>query len=313
MVILNYHAGRPVDPEGLRDPLSALTDRGWHVDVQPTSARDHARTLAAEAVAAGVDTVLVVGGDGTINEAVNGLAGSQTALAVVPAGTVNIWAREIRVSQEPARAVALVDAGERRRVDLGRAGSRYFLLLASAGTDAAAARAVSITRPRRWRQTAYVAAGLRDLFRRGGRTMSFTIESDGAHGSTREAGTWRTLLAVAGNTRLYGGLLQVTPAARLDDGLLDFCVYRGPGTAALARHAWRTLRGCHLAAPDVLYRRAVRVRVDAPSPVPVQVDGEYIGTTPVTFAAVPRALTIIAPRGLRSPLFGDEPLPQPLP
>lgn len=312
LVILNKQSGKPPDARRLHAALRALERRGWGVDLRETLAPQHATMLAAAAAASHTGTVLVAGGDGTINEAVNGLAGSQTALAVLPAGTVNVWAREVGVSGDPARAVALIDGGARVRIDLGLAGRRYFLLLASAGVDAAAARVVAATASQPWKQAAYMAAGLRDLFRRGGRTISFTIETRGAGGETVETGTWQTLVAVAGNTRLYGGYLHVTPNARLDDGLLDLCVYRGSGAPALAQHACRTLLGRHLTAPQVVYRRAVRVRLDSPSPVPVEVDGEYAGTTPVTFAAVPRALTVVVPRGLRSPLFGDVPLPLPL-
>jgi diacylglycerol kinase family enzyme len=234
-----------------------------------------------------------------VNEVVNGLAGSRTALAVLPRGTVNVWAREVVLPRDAEAALRLLESGERRRIDLGRAGGRYFLLMASAGVDSAAVRAVSAAAGR-FKRESYVLAGLRELFRRGGQEMSFSIGT--AEGSSEQFSA-RTLLAVCGNTRLYGGALLLTSRARLDDGLLDLCVFAGGGARALAGHALRAFPGRHLAAPGVYYRQAARLRIDAPSPIPVQLDGEHAGVTPVALTAVPRALTVVLPKAPRSPLF----------
>ncbi len=297
-VIANPHAGRHGRLARLDAALALVTEHGWRVERLATGAPGHAQELAERAAAAGSDCVLVCGGDGTINEAVNGLAGSETALAVLPAGTVNLWAKEIGLPHDPAAAVRPILSGERRRVDLGRAGDRYFLMLASVGVDAYAVREVTAERKRRWGRYAYAAAGILDLLRHGGRPMA--IEAPGV----RFRG--RALAAVIGNTRLYGGLLHAAHRARIDDGLLDLRVYAGAGARQLLRQLVRTVAG-RPPRPDELYLQTPELRIAAPRPLPVQADGEFIGVLPMTFTAVPRALTVVVPRGLRSPLFTPRP------
>lgn len=300
LAVVNPRAGRPADLRRLHDALRQLERRGWSVDVRGTLWPQHAREMAQTAVRQGCEAVLAVGGDGTINEVVNGLAGSATALAVLPSGTVNVWAREAHLPLLADAAVRLLETGQRVRIDLGRAGRRHFLLLASAGVDSVAVRAVS-SAARRWKRESYVLSGLRELFRHGGRPMSFTV----GEAEPAETLSARTLLAICGNTRLYGGVLRLTPRARLDDGLLDLCVFTGGGPAALAGHAVRALPGKHLESTSVVYRQASRIRIDAEEPLPVQLDGEHAGHTPVVFSAAPRALIVVLPPDLRSPLFGS--------
>ena len=298
LAIVNPRAGNAAALAHLRDALSVAERRGWSIDARGTLWPGHAWEMAAHAAAEGYGAVLVCGGDGTINEVVNGLAGSATALAVLPRGTANVWAREMRLPFAAERAIALLDEGERRRVDLGRAGERYFLLLASAGIDSAAVRAVSAASAR-WKRESYLLAALRDALRHGGRAMELRIE--GAGSEEQIAG--RMLIAVISNTRLYGGVLRIAARARIDDGLLDLCAYAGTGLRDLTRHALRTFAGRHIGARGVTYRQAPRIVLSAPEPVPVEADGEHVGDTPLLFTAVPRALTVIVPRGTRSPLF----------
>ena len=297
-VIANPYAGRHGRLARLDAALALLTQRGWRVERLTTGAPGHAQELAAHAAAAGSDCVLVCGGDGTINEAVNGLAGSETALAVLPAGTVNLWAKEVGLPTEPERAVRLILSGERRRVDLGRAGERYFLMLASVGVDAYAVQAVTAERKRRWGRYAYAAAGIADLLSHGGRPLA--IEA----GGIRFRG--RALAPVIGNTRLYGGLLYATHLARIDDGLLDLRVYAGTGARQLLPQLVRTIAGRPPRADEV-YLQKRELRIAGPRSLPVQADGEHIGALPMTFRAVPTALTVVVPRGLRSPLFTPKP------
>ncbi|HLZ72308.1 MAG TPA: diacylglycerol kinase family protein [Dehalococcoidia bacterium] len=297
-VIRNPSARRRLRLSRLAAALEKLERRGWRVECRTTAHIGHATALAALAAQRGSEAVLVCGGDGTINEAVNGLAGSETALAVLPAGTINLWAREVGLSADPAAAVRLMLSGERRRVDLGRVGDRYFLMLASVGVDAVAVRAVMAERKRRWGRYAYLAAGVSDLLRHGGRPLA--IEAGEVHFRGR------ALAAIVGNTRLYAGLLHAAHRARIDDGLLDLRVYAGAGVRQLLPQVVRTLAGRPPRADEV-YVQAARVRIAAARPLPVQADGEPIGTTPMTFSAVPRALTVIVPPGLDSPLFTPTP------
>src|SRR5690606_26707690 len=165
------------------------------------------------------------GGDGTIYEVVNGLAHSDTALAVIPTGTANVWAREAFVPRDLTRALKLVALGRRERVDLGVAegafGRRHFLLMCGIGLDAEVVGRVgtSSSGKRRLGKAWYALLGAGAVARATPVETTFSLD-----GTSLE----RPLLqAVAGNTRLYGGVTRLTSNARMDDGLLDLCVFSG--------------------------------------------------------------------------------------
>lgn len=294
-LIVNPHSGhRPSDAE-LSAAGAWLEARGWTVDQVKTLRVGHGRELAAEAAASNYDAVLVCGGDGSINEVVNGLAGTNTALALIPAGTVNIWARETGIPRNTLAAARTLHDGVRRRVDLGRANGRYFLMLLSVGVDSMAVASVNPMMKRRWGRMAYFAAGVSDLLRQGGRQMVVTADDERFSGAT--------LVAIAGNSRLYGGLLLPAFRALVDDGLLDLCLYRGSRWHDVARHAMVTLLRRHDRAVDVVYRQVKRITIETETPVAVQTDGEAAGTTPVQIEVVPAALTVVVPRDGPTGLF----------
>ena len=140
LIIVNPAAHNAPSRKRLDEADRWLRARGWRTDWQETERPGQATALAAGAAARGLSLVFVCGGDGTLNEAANGLAGTDTALALIPAGTVNIWAKEMQIPRKPVKAVKAAIEGDRRRVDLGRAGERCFLLMAGYGPGGAIAR-----------------------------------------------------------------------------------------------------------------------------------------------------------------------------
>ena len=304
LIIRNPRARRAPPVRELVRAAGPLRDDGWEVELRETAAPGEATELAAVAAGAGAEVVIACGGDGTVHEVVNGLAGTETALAVAPAGTADVWAREARVPRDPAAALALLPHARRARVDLGTVDGRHFLLMCGIGLDAEVVRRME-ARPRakRWLgRAAYAAAGVAAVL--GARAVPAEITIEG------ETVRRELLLAIAGNTRLYGGVARLTAAARIDDGLLDLLTFhveggRG-GTARRARLALRALRGDlhRRTGGGIDYRRTARVVVTPERALPVQADGELAGETPVTLGVAPRALTVlIAPRP--NPLFGD--------
>jgi YegS/Rv2252/BmrU family lipid kinase len=229
-----------------------------------------------------------------VNEVANGLAGSQTALAVVRGGTANVWAKEARLPRKPGDALRVLEHGETREIDLGLAGERYFLLMAGVGFDAAIVREVSERLKRRFGAAAYALHGLQRAF--GYRPTDAELIIDGA--ATTEPVHWLLL----GNTRSYAGVVNITHNARLDDGELDLYLLRKGGPWRLALLFLQVLLGRHDRQRDVLYRRVASCEVGTTG-LPVQVDGEYLGETPMRFAVARRALRVIVPAGLKSPLF----------
>src|SRR3972149_5829064 len=214
----------------------------------------------AAAAARGLPLLFVCGGDGTLNEAANGLAGSETALAPIRAGTVNIWAKEAGVPREPTQAGKAAGGGDRRRIDLGRAGDRYFLLMAGYGLDGAIARRVHLGMKSRLGAATYAIAAVREALRY--RSSPITLRFDGEE---RDADV---LMLVAGNTRNYAGLAEITREAQADDGLLDVCVYEGKGTVDIVLHVLRTVLHRHLRSKKVTYRKVKRLEFAGGEPLP---------------------------------------------
>jgi YegS/Rv2252/BmrU family lipid kinase len=304
-IIANPRSGTlrmPLVLNQLNQVAAALTDAGLPVEVCLTERPGHASMLAREAVRSGMEMVVAAGGDGTINEIVQELAGHSTALGILPLGTVNVWARETHIPLSVPDAARVLLYGVRRRVDLGRAGNRYFLMMAGVGFDAEVARRVE-----------------RSLLKRIGLKMLDYLATVGVLGVTHKPVRVRikrdgkgreisALMLVVGNTRLYGGALTFTRHAVADDGLLDVVTVGGGGVlyrVGILRNAFlrRPRRG-----PRVRYERARSIRVEADAPLRVQVDGELIGKLPMSFSIAPLALTVIVPSDAPEDLFSLPPL-----
>ncbi len=310
MVIYNPTAGARDAHRELKIVIAYLEDCGWQLALRETQNRGDATTFAREAVASDLQAVFVVGGDGTINEAVNGLVGSEVALGLLPSGTGNVWALELGLPiPSPVRWHPLLGAaramlvGQVRRVDVGRAGGRHFLLWAGVGLDAAVTEQVESRTEvkKRLGPLAYVIAAF--LVAKDFTGTRVEVNVDG------QVVRARALLIVVSNTQLYGRVLRIASQARLDDGLLDVCVFKGFGFPAAVRHAVRVLAGQHLHDPRVVYWQGRRVSINAARPLSVQVDGDPIGHTPIELETVPRALNIIVPAHAPGSLFQSKPAP----
>lgn len=301
LLIRNPVARHPIAPGRLERVLQVARDAGWHIDALATDAPAHATTLAREAAARGVDVIVVHGGDGTINEVINGIAGTRVALAVLRGGTANVWAKETRCAKDPVASMRAITTGVRRRVDLGRAGERYFLLMCGIGLDAEIIPRVGARMKRRLGALAYIIAGLATVLRR---------QSDRAHiaidGAARATHMYWML---AGNTRSYGGVVNLTPHAVADDGLLDIAIMKRGGALRLVQAGILVLLRRQHRARNLSYETARAVDIETPG-IAVQVDGEPHGVTPIRVEIAPGALEVIVPARLRTPLFGQPPAPR---
>lgn len=265
--------------------------------LKPTWAAGAARTIAAQAVAEGFDTIVAAGGDGTLNEVLNGIGDApdgfaRARLGLLPLGTVNVFAKELGLPPPLPAAWEVVRAGRERLVDLPCAElgpepdpeRRYFAQLAGAGPDAEAIALVDWNSKRRLGQLAYVVAGLRVLLRQ--RHPRITVRFDG-----REfAGEFVML----GNGRFYGGRLAVFPDARLDDGKLDVCVVPKVSFVTLTRFGLAlVLRRKRL--PGVLHFQSGEFELRAGGPVRFEVEGDAAGWLPARIRVLPRALRVVIP------------------
>lgn len=294
-VILNPLAGRAVPLADLVRLLQPLEADGWEITLAATDLPGETTALARAAVADGCEVVVAVGGDGTVNEVMQALVGTRVALGVLPTGTGNVWAAQVGIPTDLARAVKVLREGWLRRVDVGIAGDRYFLLMAGVGYDAAVTRSTSSKTKRRLGILAYVVAGVSVALGYVGWPMTINVNGDQRQ--------YRALLVVLGNSRRYGGPVSVTAEARIDDGLLDVCVFKGVGFLHAAWYVFAVLLGRHLRDPGVVYFRAARLRIGSERTLFVQVDGETIGTTPMAFGVRPRALSVVVPFAAAPGLF----------
>jgi YegS/Rv2252/BmrU family lipid kinase len=297
LVIVNPAARNLPSRKRLDEAVRWLRRQGWQVERRETAGPGQATELAAGAAEQGLPLVFVCGGDGTLSEAVNGLAGSDTALGVIPAGTVRIWAKEMGIPRRPVAAVKAAVEGKRRRVDLGRAGERYFLLMAGYGLDGAIARRVNLGLKTRLGAATYAIAAAWETLRY--RSSPMTLRLDGVEH------TAQVLMLVAGNTRNYAGLVEITREAQVDDGLLDVCVFEGRGTLDIVLHALRTLLRRHQRSKKVLYQKVRRLELAWEEPLPLQLDGDAYEMSPTQVEVAPGALWVAVPSGVRSPLFRE--------
>ncbi|MCC6443407.1 MAG: diacylglycerol kinase family lipid kinase [Armatimonadetes bacterium] len=284
-LIANPASGRGRAGKRLPGLLDRLRRAGIAFECHVTGRAGQAREWAASLSRGGAEIVAAVGGDGTIHEVANGLFGSETALAVIPAGTGNDLARTLRVRTEDAAIRALCE-GKRKRIDVGRAEDRIFVNVAGTGFDAEVAQTVNAERFLKG-TPAYIRAVFVNLcfFR----PQAITLTLDG-----QERQETAMLVAVA-NARSYGGGMRVAPEASMEDGLFDICLVQAVSRAEFARAFPRVFWGTHTTHPKVRMYRAREAEIRAESPWPVLADGEIVGLTPARFAIVPKALDVIAP------------------
>lgn len=269
--------------------------------LRPTTGPGTAPALATAAVADGFDTIVAAGGDGTVNEVVNGIAASAGGLAhcrlgVIPLGTVNVFARELGLPLRPARAWEVIRGRAETRVDLpwvewqhdGRHERRCFVQLAGAGLDSLAISGVDWGSKKRVGPLAYIIAGVRAL---GQPQPALTVSAEG-----RQVGGQFVL---AGNGQRYG-YLRVFPRANNRDGALELRVLREVSWGKLGRFLWRWLTRQQDAPPDETWLRVARFDLSADRPVPFELDGDNVGWLPASFGVEPRALRVIVPAETRA-------------
>jgi YegS/Rv2252/BmrU family lipid kinase len=265
------------------------------MSLRATAGPGNAVDLARQAADEGYEMVVAAGGDGTINEVVNGLVGSSTVLATLPLGTMNVWARELRLPLQPRAAAQAMLSWKPRPIDLGRAGGRYFLLMAGIGFDAVITSGIRDEEKRRLGALAYVLRGVQAALQMRGTRARIVLDGKRVRG--------RVLMVVVGNTQLYGGLVRITQRASVDDGLLDVCVLKGDSLWSALLHTFSIVSQQHSLDPEIEYYRARTIRIISRPPLPVQVDGDTIGQTPMTFEVAAGALQALMPPSLADDMF----------
>jgi diacylglycerol kinase (ATP) len=291
LLIANPAAAR-ADPKVLAAVRQVLKRRGLEVEVAETARPDEAGELARQGVRHGCDIVAVYGGDGTTMRAVRGLVGSSATLGLIPGGTGNLLAGNLRIPRNPKKAAEVLVSGRARAIDLGRVerqdGVHYFAVNCGAGFDAELMAATTGAAKRRWGLGAYVA----QVWQRLGTVASVPhrIVVDGQALETRAA---TVLIANCGE--LVPPFVRLRPDIAPDDGLLDVVLLNASGMVDGVGVVWRLLSGNAQGDARIEYARGRVVRIETDPPRPVQLDGEPTGTTPVEAAVVPAAIRVMVP------------------
>ncbi|MBA3386474.1 MAG: diacylglycerol kinase family lipid kinase [Chthoniobacterales bacterium] len=268
--------------------LQASLEKLTHSAVLRSTARSgDAELLARSAVKEGFETIVAAGGDGTVNEVVNGIAGTDAALGLLPLGTMNVFATELGLpASDLRRCWEIIQEARVRRIDLPSVNGKHFVQLAGVGFDAQVVKETSRTFKRSFGPLSYIVSAAQIAART---PPELRIESENA---LTEEGSF----VLVGNGRLYGGPFPFFKHAALDDGLLDVLVFKRLNYIEIVRYMQDVIFSSQITSPEVEYFQTKSLRVSSEGAVPVEVDGELIGNCPVQFNIRARGLRVFAPR-----------------
>jgi diacylglycerol kinase (ATP) len=254
--------------------------------VRETASPGDARRFAEAGVQEGCSIVVAAGGDGTLNEVVNGIAGSETALGILPVGTMNVFAKEMGIPHgNIEKAWGVIKSGNVRSFDLPRAGDKHFMQLAGVGLDAEVVRRTSYDSKRSLGPLSYLLTLAQVAAVIPPRVRVVTPSGIECEGS----------FLLIGNGRLYGGPFPLFKRARLDDGLLDVVVFQNQSHWDVVRYFQAIAFGKHPELPDVEYFQTPSLKVTSDGDVPVELDGEVAGVLPREFQMSPYKLRVLTP------------------
>jgi len=309
-MIYNPNAGRFPSAILAERAADVLRANGWTIRLLRTHDAEHVTQLARRAAEDGTEALFVVGGDGTINLAVRGLAGSTTALGVLPGGTANVLAQELGLPgltwtrwmalEESARRLAGATA---REVDIGQCAGTPFLMWAGVGLDAFAIHHIE-PRPRGEKLFANVAYAASTAWHASlWHGINLTVIAD----NLQVSGHY--LLALMSNIHLYaGGLAQISPFALLDDGAMDLWLFEGDTLGDTIQMAWDLYAGRHVDSDKVRHISFKHLRLESDSPLYVQVDAEPLPyhAHSIEIKVISRGLRLLVPKETPRELFGKK-------
>jgi len=291
-LIYNPFAGKLIrnQQELLQRTLDRLSARGHRITAVATTGPRTAAGLARECIEKSADLILAAGGDGTINEVVNGMVHSRVPLGILPAGTANVLAVEIEIGTRMLKAAALLEDCTAQRIALGHLQNqieeRYFILMAGIGLDAMIVYNIDAKLKASFGKVAYWLSG----FSQFGRPLpEFDVISNGH--------TSRCSFALASRVRNYGGDLSIARNASLFSDHFELVLFEGPNSIPYVKYLVGVITNClpRMKGVSLLRTQSVELECASDPGVYVQIDGEYAGRLPVRLSIVPQALTLLVP------------------
>jgi diacylglycerol kinase (ATP) len=288
-IIYNPTSGREAFKKQLPEVLQKLEMAGYETSCHATTGAGDATEAAKIAVARKYDLVVAAGGDGTINEVVNGLAEQEyrPKLGVIPVGTTNDFARALHIPRDIEAAADIIVKGDTIPVDIGRINDKYFINIAGGGRLTELTYEVPSKLKTMIGQLAYYLKGIEML--PSIRATEVSIEYDG------KLFEGEVMLFLVGLTNSVGGFERLAPDASLNDGMFTLLILKKTNLAEFIRIATLAVRGEHVNDPHVLYTKANRIKVHSEEKVQLNLDGEFGGLLPAEFVNLYRHLEVFAP------------------
>ena len=284
IVILNPTAG---SPEHIRSWQQRIESLAGDCPIRVTLHSGAAEALARHAVKEGFTRIVAAGGDGTVTQVANGLAGSNATLGVLPMGSVNVFAMELGLPLHSLqRCWEIIQDASARLVDLPSANGKYFVQLGGVGLDAQVVKETSLAFKRSFGPLSYLISAAHIAARQ---PPKLFIESENA---PVEEGSF----VLVGNGRLYGGPFPFFKHAIIDDGLFDVVVFTRLGYLEIVKYLQDVVFSSDIKVPEIEYFQTRRLRITSEQDVPLELDGELAGNCPVDFRIREKALRVLAPR-----------------
>jgi len=285
-LIFNPFSGsRPKTEAIIQDVVSQFAAQKIEIIPSPTKAGGSVMSQVQEMVSQSPDLLVTWGGDGTINEVVNGMFGSDIPIGILSGGTANLMVRELNIPQDLSAAIQAVGSGRIRRISVGQGNQRYFLLMVGIGFDSAVIQNVSIPMKRMLGKLAFGISAFQTAVNYG--FPEFKVQFDGEQTDC--------VFAVICNARHYAAYFVLTPDADISDEYLYLCLFKDPGLARLFYYAFHALRRTHLHLPSVQIVRAKEAVIFGDEAIAVQADGELVGSLPLKFSIHPQSLSVFVP------------------
>jgi YegS/Rv2252/BmrU family lipid kinase len=272
-----------------------LKSKGYEVDILITKNRGHAENLAREAIKYNPSLIIAAGGDGTFNEVVNGVAGTEIPMAILPLGTTNVLAKELGVPEKVEGAIEFALNRTSKTVSLGKISgiyenqithhssllTRYFLLMAGIGFDGEAVFRINKTIKKISGKGAYIISGIKTLSTYDSNELILDINGK----------RYTCYSVIISKVAKYGGNFKIAPDARLKDPFFYVCLFKGKRRIDILRYVTGIVVGRHLGYSDVDYIKATEVKVKGDAHI--QIDGDYFGKTPADFEIVPDTVKLV--------------------
>ncbi|MEW5822201.1 MAG: diacylglycerol kinase family protein [Cyanobacteriota bacterium] len=303
IVIINPVSGTKPPDIIKKELINKLDNLSYEYEVKETEKPAHAYIIAKEAVDNNINLVIVVGGDGTINEVVNAIACTDVCLGIIPNGTGNLLATSLGIPMDFSKSINIIFENNRKKIDLGRINNQYFSIIAGCGFDATIMKNVKRSDKKILGFLAYFIEGFKQaLFPR---RSIFNLLIDGKRVKKRAL---TVLFINSGN--ILGNIITIVPDASMTDGLLDVCIFSPQHTGEFIPVLWKILTKENTQKdPDfdrITHLKAKEIKFKCRPRLPVQADGDVIGYPPLDIHAVPDALNVIVPKKISTFVMNPE-------